>query len=228
PPRRRRGARHVCPTRGGRARARGAQCRPCHRHGWRGRGRCAMTIRPAVFADVPGLRRLYTALQAELAAAYPVPYPGHASEDLESFTLLAARRLEQDPTLLFYVAVDDDTGELLGFLGGEISERAIGEPRVFGAAHWLYIVPDARGRGLARGLPARGVAAWGALGVTPVETGPLPGNTQGPPGGWPPYLAPHVFPLAAVRAGVAERPAVAQPPSAAPTAPAPVEPPARK
>jgi len=187
-----------------------------------------MTVRPAVFADVPGLRRLYAALQAELAAAYPVPYPGHASEDLDSFTLLAARRLEQDPTLLFYVAVDDDTGELLGFLGGEISERAIGEPRVFGAAHWLYIVPDARGRGLARALAARGVADLEALGVTHVEIGAIAGDSQWATRGWLPYLVHHVLPLAAVRAGVAERPAVAQPTSAAPTAPAPVEPPPPK
>jgi len=187
-----------------------------------------MTVRPAVFADVPGLRRLYAALQAELAAAYPVPYPGHASEDLDSFTLLAARRLEQDPTLLFYVAMDDDTGDLLGFLGGEISERAIGEPRVFGAAHWLYIVPDARGRGLARALAARGVADLEALGVTHVEIGAIAGDTQWATRGWLPYLVHHVLPLAAVRAGVAERPAVAQPTSAAPTAPAPVEPPPPK
>jgi len=187
-----------------------------------------MTVRPAVFADVPGLRRLYAALQAELATAYPVPYPGHASEDLDSFTLLAARRLEQDPTLLFYVAVDDDTGELVGFLGGEISERAIGEPRVFGAAHWLYIVPDARGRGLARALAARGVADLEALGVTHVEIGAIAGDTQWATRGWLPYLVHHVLPLEAVRAGVAERPAVAQPTSAAPTAPAPVPPPPRK
>src|SRR5262245_44805126 len=106
PPRRRRGAGDVRPARGGRARARGTQCRPRYRDGGRRWGRSVLTVRPAVVADVPGLRRLYAALQAELAAAYPVPYPGHASEDLDSFTLLAARRLEQDPTLLFYVAMD--------------------------------------------------------------------------------------------------------------------------
>ena len=130
--------------------------------------------------------------------------------------------------MLFYVAVDDDTGELLGFLGGEISERAIGEPRVFGAAHWLYIVPDARGRGLARALAARGVADLEALGVTHVEIGAIAGDSQWATRGWLPYLVHHVLPLAAVRAGVAERPAVAQPTSAAPTAPAPVEPPPPK
>jgi len=187
-----------------------------------------MTVRPAVFADVPGLRRLYAALQAEIAAAYPVPYPGHGPEDLDAFTLLTARRIEQDPTLLLYVAVDDQTGDLVGYLGGEISERAIGEPRIFGAAHWLYIVPDARGRGLARALVERGCADLEALGVSHVEVAAIAGDAQWMTRGWLPYLVHHVLPLAAVRAGVAERPVVDQPTSAVPTAPAPVEPPPRK
>src|SRR5215467_6156259 len=126
-------------------------------------------IRPALYPDVPSLRRLYAALQAELAAAYPVPYPSHGATDLDAFTLLSARRVEQDPTLLMYVATDDDTGELVGFLGGEVSERAIGEPRIFGAAHWLYLLPTHRGRGLARALVARACADLEAYGVTHVE-----------------------------------------------------------
>jgi len=182
-----------------------------------------MMVRPAVFADVPGLRRLYAALVAELDGAHPMPYPAHGPEDLDAFTLLTARRIEQDPTLLLYVAVDDQTGELVGYLGGEISERAIGEPRIFGAAHWLYIVPDARGRGLARALVERGCADLETLGVSHVEVAAIAGDTQWMTRGWLPYLVHHVLPLEAVRAGVAERPAVAQPTSAAPTAPAPVE-----
>src|SRR5215510_16177826 len=182
-----------------------------------------MTVRPAIFADVPGLRRLYTALVAELAATYAVPYPAYGPADVDSFTLWTAGRLEQDPTVLVYVATDDVTGELVGFLGGEISERAMGEPRVFGAAHWLYIVPDARGRGLARALVERGCADLETLGVSHVEVAAIAGDTQWMTRGWLPYLVHHVLPLEAVRAGVAERPAVAQPTSAAPTAPAPVE-----
>jgi GNAT superfamily N-acetyltransferase len=178
-------------------------------------------IRPAVFADVPGLRRLFTALTAELEATRPQPYPTHGADDLDSFTLLTARRIEQDPTLLFYVATDDATGELVGYLGGEVSERAIGEPRVFGAAHWLYIAPPSRGRGLARALVARACVDLEALGVTHVELAAGAGDLQWMARGWVPYLVHHALPLAAVRAGVAERPVVVEPPAPAPVAPAP-------
>src|SRR5262249_18720700 len=149
-------------------------------------------IRPAVFADVPSLRRLYAMLQAELAAAYPVPYPSHGATDLDCFTLLCARRIDQDPTLLMYVATDDETGELVGLLGGEVSERAIGEPRVFGAAHWLYLAPTHRGRGLARGLVTRACEDLAAFGVTHVELAAIAGDTQWSARGWLPYLVHHV------------------------------------
>jgi GNAT superfamily N-acetyltransferase len=178
-------------------------------------------IRPAVFADVPGLRRLYAGLVAELEATRgPIAYPTPVPADLDSFTLLAARRLEQDPTLLFYVADDDATGELVGFLGGEISERVLGEPRIFGAAHWLYIVPTHRGRGLARALVTRGVADLEALGITHVELAALANDPQWMARGWVPFLVHHALPLAAVLAGVAERPAAApEPPAPPPPAP---------
>src|SRR5262249_48684841 len=164
-------------------------------------------IRPAVFADVPGLRRLFAALVAELEATRgPIVYPAHGPADLDNFTLLTARRVEHDPTLLMYVAVDDDTGELVGYLGGEVSERAIGEPRLFGAAHWLYIAPTHRGRGLARALVQRGCADLEALGITHVELAALASDPQWQARGWVPYLVHHALPLAAVVAGVAERP----------------------
>jgi GNAT superfamily N-acetyltransferase len=177
-------------------------------------------IRPAVFADVPGLRRLYAALVAELAATRPLPYPTHGADDLDTFTLLTARRIEQDPTLLLYVATDDATGELVGFLGGEVSERALGEPHVFGNAHWLYVAPAARGRGVARALVERGCQDLDALGVTHVELAASAGDPQWMARGWVPYVVHHALPLAAVRAGVVERPAV-DPTPTAPTAPAP-------
>jgi len=181
-------------------------------------------IRRAVFADVPGLRRLYAALVAELEATHAVAYPAYGPEDLDRFTLWAARHLEQDPTVLVYVAVDDESGELVGFLGGEISERMMGEPRVFGSAHWLYCAPTHRGRGLARELVALGVSDLEALGVSHVELATLAGDTQWQARGWFPFLVHHALPLEAVRAGVVERPAVDQPTSATSTAPAPPPP----
>jgi|SRR5215470_9286923 len=179
-------------------------------------------IRRAAFADVPGLRRLFAALVAELETTRgPILYPVHGPADLDNFTLLAARRIDQDPTCLVYVAVDEETGELLGFLGGEISERALGEPHVFCAAHWLYIVPTSRGRGVARALVRRGCEDLDALGITHVELNALAGDTQWHARGWLPYLVHHALPLAAVQAGVTERPAVDSHSPTASAAPAP-------
>src|SRR5262249_41243086 len=96
-------------------------------------GRCGMIPPPVLpHAAAPGLGRLCAPLAAEPGATRgPIVYPAHGPADLDNFTLLTARRVEHDPTLLMYVAVDDDTGELVGYLGGEVSERAIGEPRLF-------------------------------------------------------------------------------------------------
>jgi len=182
-------------------------------------------IRRATFTDVPGLRRLFAELTREVEASRAVAYPTHGAEDLDSFTLLTAQRVESDPTLLLYVATDDG-GELVGFLGGEVSERAIGQPRYFGSAHWLYIVPAARGRGLARALVRVAVADLEALGVSHVELAAVAGDMQWAARGWVPFLMHHALPLAAVLAGVAERPAVqptAAEPPAAPAPPPPVE-----
>ena len=181
-------------------------------------------IRRATFGDVPGLRRLFAALTAEVEASRAVSYPTHGAEDLDSFTLLTAQRVENDPTLLLYVATDD-AGELVGFLGGEVSERAIGQPRIFGSAHWLYIVPAARGRGLARELVRRGAADLEALGVSHVELAAVAGDLQWMARGWMPFLVHHALPVAAVLAGVAERPAVQPTAAERPAASAPPPPP---
>jgi GNAT superfamily N-acetyltransferase len=179
-----------------------------------------MSVRRATFADVPALRRLFAALVADLEAARPVAYPTHTADDLDAFTLLTARRLETDPTLLLYVAVDDASGEPVAFLGGEIAQRALGQPRVFGAAHWLYVAPEARGHGVARALVRRACEDLVAIGVTHVELAALRGDLQWATRGWIPYLIHHVLPLEAVMAGAAERPVPAAPEPAPPAPPA--------
>jgi GNAT superfamily N-acetyltransferase len=181
------------------------------------------TIRRATFADVPALRRLFAQLVVELEAARPVAYPTHTADDLDVFTLLTARRLETDPTLLCYVAADA-TGELVAFLGGEIAQRALGHPRIFGAAHWLYVAPAARGQGIARGLVRLACEDLVTAGVTHVELAAVRGDLQWATRGWIPYLIHHVLPLEAVIAGAAERPTPAAPEP--PPPPPPVEPPA--
>jgi GNAT superfamily N-acetyltransferase len=186
-----------------------------------------MTIRRATFADVAGLRQLFAALVVELEARRPVAYPTHTADDLDAFTLLTARRLESDPTLLCYVAVDDASGEPVAFLGGEIAQRALGQPRVFGAAHWLYVTPAARGQGLARALVRRACEDLVAAGITHVELAALRGDLQWATRGWIPYLIHHVLPLDAVIAGAAERPVPAAPepePEAPPPAATPPPP----
>jgi GNAT superfamily N-acetyltransferase len=173
-------------------------------------------IRRATFADVPALRRLFAALVADLEAARPVAYPTHTMDDLDAFTLLTARRLETDPTLLLYIAVDDASGEPVAFLGGEIAQRALGQPRVFGAAHWLYVAPEARGQGIARALVRLACEDLAAVGITHVELAALRGDLQWATRGWIPYLIHHVLPLDAVIAGAAERPVPAEPEPEAP------------
>src|SRR5262245_25729075 len=178
-------------------------------------------IRRATFADVPALRWLFTQLVAELETSRMVAYPTHDAEDLDAFTLLTARRLESDPTLLLYLATDDATGEPLAFLGGEIGQRALGHPRVFGAAHWLYVRPEARKLGLARGLVRFACQDLAALGITHVELAALRGDLQWATRGWIPYLIHHVLPLEAVVAAAAERPTRAPAPVETPPPPPP-------
>jgi GNAT superfamily N-acetyltransferase len=170
-------------------------------------------IRRAAFADVPALRRGFAHLVAELEAARRVPYPSYTADDLDAFTLLLAQRLEQDPTLLAYVAVDDETGDLLGFLAGELTQRRVGQPAIFCAAHWLYVAPAARGTGVARALVRAGCADLAALGVTHVELAAVTGDEQWAARGWQPYLTHYVLPLEAIAAAAAERP---EPPAAEP------------
>jgi GNAT superfamily N-acetyltransferase len=184
-------------------------------------------IRRATYADVPELRRLFLELVTELEAARPVAYPTHNADDLDAFTLLTARRLQSDPTLLCYVAEDDASGELVAFLGGEIAQRALGQPRIFGAAHWFYVMPAARKQGIARALVRLACEDLAAVGITHVELAALRGDMQWATRGWIPYLIHHVLPLEAVIAGAAERPAAPAVPAVppAPEVPPPAPPP---
>src|SRR4030095_13651802 len=180
-------------------------------------------IRRATHAALRGLRGLFALLVAELEAVRPVNYPTHNADDLDAFTLLTARRIATDPTLLCYVALDDTTGECVAFLGGEVGQRALGQPRIFGAAHWLYVMPHLRSQGLARALVRLACEDLVAIGITHVELAALRGDMQWATRGWIPYLIHHVLPIEAVIAGAAEErpaaPEVAAPPPAEPPPP---------
>jgi ribosomal protein S18 acetylase RimI-like enzyme len=194
-------------------------------------------IRRATFADIPAMRVAFARLLAETDAGGP-GYPVHDVRALDKFTLMCAQRLETDAALLAYVALDDATGALLGMLIGEIAERVIGTPSIFGAAHWLYVDPAARGRGVARALVRAGVADCRAAGVPTVELAARAGDEQWAARGWMPFLVHYAMPLDAVGAAAAERvlapvaeaPApleapAAPPPAAAATNGAPAAPP---
>jgi len=163
-------------------------------------------VRRAIFADVPAIRIEFGHLVAELEAHRLVPYPEHDAQTLDDFTVHIAGRVQVDPRLLLYVALEDETRALLGFLGGEVSERVLGYPTRFGAAHWLYVAPGARGRGVARALVRTACVDLATMGITHVELASLTGDEQWLKRGWYPYLVHFVLPLEAVVAGAAERP----------------------
>lgn len=179
-------------------------------------------IRRAAYDDIPALRAAFGRMLKETDAGGP-GYPVHDARALDTFTVVCAERLERDPTLLAYVATNDATGALEGFLAGTISDRLIGAPTRFAAAHWLYVEPAARGRGIARALVRLAIPDVIASGVTVVELAARAGDTQWERRGWYPFLTHYVLPVEAVLAAAAERPELAPAPVAEEPAPAPLE-----
>jgi len=185
-----------------------------------------MIVRHAIYADLPAIRVGFAHFVGELEAHQLIKYPTHDAGTLDDFTVHLAGRIGVDPRLLLYVALDDDTHELLGFLGGEVCERLLGYPTRYGAAHWLYVAPGARGRGVGRALVRFACGDLAELGITHVELVSLTGDEQWLKRGWAPYLVHFVLPLEGVIAGAAERhPAPVLEPAPAlhvPTEPEPV------
>jgi len=165
-----------------------------------------MIVRRAIFEDIPAIRIAFGHLVAELEAHRLVPYPTHDDGTLQDFTVHLAGRVGSDPRLLLYVALEDESRALLGFLGGEVNERVLGYPTRYGAAHWLYVAPVARKLGVGRALVRYACGDLAQLGITHVELAALTGDNQWLTRGWAPYLVHYVLPLEAVAAGAAERP----------------------
>jgi GNAT superfamily N-acetyltransferase len=166
-----------------------------------------MIVRRAIFEDLPAIRIAFSHLVAELESHRLVPYPTHDATTLDDFTVhLAGRLMNSDPRLLLYVALEDDTRALLGFLGGEVNERLLGYPTRYGAAHWFYVAPVARKLGVARALVRYACSDLVAFGITHVELVSQTGDDQWLKRGWAPFLVHYVLPLEAVAAGAAERP----------------------
>jgi len=105
-------------------------------------------ILPAQFEHIPWLRLLYTRWMAES----PYDYPIVNTEEVDNFVLAIAQHLNNNPLFCCLVAVVGK--KIIGFFGGEITQRAIGKPHILGTAHWLYVVPKHRGKGVSRLLIA--------------------------------------------------------------------------
>ena len=165
-----------------------------------------MIVRRAIFADLPAIRVGFMHLIAELETHQIVRYPTHDAGTLDDFTVHLAGRVGVDPRLLLYVALEDETHALLGFLGGEVTQRLLGYPTRFGSAHWLYVAPGARGHGVARALVRFACEDLVSLGITHVELASLTGDDQWARRGWFPYLTHFVLPLEAVIAGAQDKP----------------------
>lgn len=144
-----------------------------------------MNVIPATYDDVPALRLLYRRLVEEQRAAFDLRYPVLDAEELDRFTIAVAGRIGQDDTFLAFLAVAPD-GHPAGFLAGTLAQRAIGKPHLFGAPHWLYVLPEYRGQGVARQLVVVGVAAIEARGIHDVELTALADDPQWKARGWQP------------------------------------------
>lgn len=156
-------------------------------------------VRPATVADLPWMRFLYAALAREQSAMQADPYPAFGGDaDLDAFTLGVYRSLDLPAAGLF---VAQDGEQIVGFLGGEIMERNVGMPRRYGHAHYLYVSPSHRGRGVARALIATG-AAWATRqGVDTVECYGLAGDDGWLRRGFRPMMTRYYAPLADLAAG---------------------------
>src|SRR5206468_3654474 len=77
-------------------------------------------------------------------------------EEYDNFVITLTRNLTANPD--FYLSVAIIGRRVVGFLGGEISHRPIGKPHRVARAHWLYVVPKHRGKGVSRQLIAHGLA----------------------------------------------------------------------
>ena len=114
------------------------------------------TIRLATLQDLPWLRQLHGAFAEETTAVSH--YPGVDEVELDHFVTAFVLAFKNDPTFFCFVAVEDSTKTIVGYLGGSVLTRMIGTPHEVLTAHWLYVTPDWRGRGLARQLCGAGIA----------------------------------------------------------------------
>src|SRR5437762_13706212 len=112
----------------------------------------AYRIEPATMAHLPWLRLLFTRWTAEQPSEYPIC----DEEEYDNFVVAVSRHMNTNPQFAAFVAIIGR--RVVGFLAGEIVERPIGKPHFIGRAHWMYVVPKHRGKGVGKMLIASGLA----------------------------------------------------------------------
>lgn len=151
-------------------------------------------ILPASYEHLGWLRLLY----ARFAAEMPVDYPEYTNEDLDNFVLVVAQKLRDDPNFGCFVAIIGR--RCVGFVGGELLTRPLGTPHAFAQAHWLYVVPRHRGKGVARQLIAAGAMWIAAHNIEVLECFGHTGDDGWARRGFTPYLTKYYMPLPALAA----------------------------
>lgn len=127
----------------------------------------AYRIEPATVMHLPWLRMLFVRWTAEFCVEYPII----DEEEYDNFVVTISRNLTANPD--FYMPVAIIGRRVVGFLGGEITHRPIGKPHRVGRAHWLYIVPKHRHKGVSKQLIAAGLQWLATKDVDTVELSEL-------------------------------------------------------
>lgn len=155
-------------------------------------------VRAAAVADLPWLRHLFAGLVSEQFSHYPRVYPTFSvPEDLDVFTATCYRHLAYDQNFAAFVAWHPASKRAVGFIAGEIQTRAIGAPKRFGMAHWLYVHPDYRDQHLAGALIGAGMDWLRARGLDTLEFVGFDGDPLWPRHGAIPFLTHYMVPLGA-------------------------------
>jgi GNAT superfamily N-acetyltransferase len=161
----------------------------------------AYRIEPGTLIHVPWLRLFFMRWTAEVDPGYPAI----DEEEYDNFVITVTRNLTMNPD--FYLAVAIIGRRVIGFLGGEVSLRPIGKPHRFGRAHWLYVVPKHRGKGVAKQLIAHGLAWMAERGLDVCELSELAAmHGDWERRGFQPFLINYYQPVAAIFAGLRPMP----------------------
>lgn len=123
----------------------------------------AYRIEPATVMHLPWLRMLFVRMGAEQA----ISHPQFDEEEYDNFIVLTARHLANNPNYFCFVAIIGR--RVVGFITGEICDRAVGKPHRYGECYLIYVVPKHRKHGVSLMLSAAGIQWVLDRGVTSIE-----------------------------------------------------------